>query len=206
MYALLTSFVTLMGAALLLLATDGARAFTSEGARRLDIERSPRPIPNAHLEDSRGLEIPSDSLHGSPLLVGFIYTQCASVCPELTKEFRSIRERLDDIPAAREVQLLSVSFDPDRDTPERLAEYSRHFGADPERWRFVRVRDTDELSHWLATFGIVVIPDGRGGFEHNAALHIVDRSGRLGSVRDLDDIDGAIADLLEQLERAGPAS
>jgi len=200
MYTLLTTFISLLGAGLLLWATDGARAFTSEGARRLDISRSPRPIPLARLQDSSGEHLDSTQLVGRPMVVGFIYTQCASVCPELTKEFRTIQDRLSELPGSDDVRLLSVSFDPDRDTPERLSEYRKHFRADPERWRFVRLADAEELETWLSTFGIVVIPDGRGGFEHNAALHVVDRRGRLRAVLDLEDIEGTLAELEATLE------
>jgi protein SCO1/2 len=83
------------------------------------------------------------------------------------------------------VALLSISFDP-RDTPERLREYASHFGADGRAWRFARFRDTTTIATMLRAFGVVVIPDGKGDFEHNAAIHVVNADGKLSRVLDAD--------------------
>ena len=187
-----TVLLALLGVGLLWIATEGARAFTSEGARRLEIERAPRPVPRASLEDASGEVVESDTLVGGTLVVGFVYTQCGSVCPDLSREFRELQDALERRPDLAPVRLLSVSFDPDRDTPERLAEYGRHFGADPGRWRLARIRDPEQLERWLETFGVVVISDGRGGYAHNAALHLVDPDGEFVAVHDLGDIEGVI--------------
>jgi protein SCO1/2 len=58
--------------------------------------------------------------------------------------------------------------------PARLREYASHFGADRRGWRFARVRDTTAIAPLLRTFGVVVISDGNGDFQHNAAVHVID--------------------------------
>jgi protein SCO1/2 len=187
-----TLAATLAGGALLLLATDGLRVFTAEGARRLDVARRPRPVPIALLEDSAGNEFSSSALRGRATLVGFVYTQCGTLCPRLSERFAELQEQIRARHRSEDVRLLSVSFDPERDTPERLDEYARHLAAEPGLWSFARMRDPRALREWLSVFGIVVIPDSRGGFEHNAALHVVDPGGRLIGVFDLDEIDAAL--------------
>jgi protein SCO1 len=187
-----TLLAALAGAALLLFATDGLRVFTAEGARRSAIARQPRPIPVAMLEDEAGREFSSAELRGRAALIGFVYTQCGSLCPRLTARFAELQERIRSRRLGDAVRLLSVSFDPERDTPPRLEAYARHFGAEPELWGFARLRDPAALHGWLSAFGIVVIPDARGGFEHNAAIHVVDGGGRLVGIFDLNELDAAL--------------
>ena len=193
-----TVAAVLSGAALLLAATDGMRAFTAEGARRLDIARQPRPVPHALLEDAAGHEWSSAELRGRTALVGFVYTECGTLCPRLSSRFAELQQGIRERRLSERVRLLSVSFDPERDTPERLEEYARHFAAEPGLWHFARMRAAPALRSWLSVFGIVVIPDARGGFEHNAAIHVVDPSGRLVAVFDPDDIDAALRAAAEQ--------
>jgi protein SCO1/2 len=81
------------------------------------------------------------------------------------------------------VKLLSISFDA-RDGVDDLRRYASRMNADPRVWRFVRAADAQEMRRLLAEFQVVVVPDGRGDFEHNAALLVVDRHGRLVRVFD----------------------
>jgi protein SCO1/2 len=84
------------------------------------------------------------------------------------------------------VKLVSISFDPVGDSTQRLMEYATHYGADGEAWRLARPRDARELQSLLRAFGVVVIPDGAGGFQHNAAVHLLNADGRLARVLDAD--------------------
>ena len=194
-----TAFASLVvcgaGGALLAHATDGFRALTTEQARRLSVERAPVELPEAQLEDQHGRVFSLAAYRGQPVVVNFVYTQCRSVCPLLTAGF----QRLDRAPSeSGHVPLVSISFDP-RDTPERLREYSVHFGAS-DAWRFARARDTTDLPALLAAFGIIVIPDGRGDFQHNAAVHVLDDRGRLARVLDR---DASVERVLREVQRLG---
>ena len=83
------------------------------------------------------------------------------------------------------MKLLSISFDGVRDSTHDLQAYASRLRADPQLWRFVRVREPQDEARLLAAFQLVVVPDGRGDFEHNAALLVVDRQGRLVRVFDI---------------------
>lgn len=170
------------GGALLWRGTQGFRALTSEQARRLAIARAPRSIPFAPLEDQDEQPFTLDVYRGQPLVVDFVYTQCRFACPTLSLRFREIA-RAEELRGSGRLQLVSISFDP-RDTPALLREYASRYGADGRSWRFARVRDAGRLPALLDAFGIVVIPDGRGDFQHNAALHLIDADGRLARVLD----------------------
>jgi len=82
--------------------------------------------------------------------------------------------------------LLSISFDPAHDDPASMKEYGEAYDADGNVWRIARVTDRMQLQSLLDAFGIIVIPDEFGGFEHNTALHLVGRDGRLMLISDID--------------------
>lgn len=186
--------VCAVGGALLWRGTDGFRALTSEQARRVSIARNPRAVPMVALEDQNGTVFTLEAYAGGPLALDFMYTQCVSVCTMLSEEFQRIdrAERSRAATGSERLNLVSISFDP-RDKPERLREYAAHYGADGRHWRFARVRDARDLAALLRAFDIVVIPDGRGDYQHNAAVHVLDARGRLARVVGISADPGEVA-------------
>ena len=96
------------------------------------------------------------------------------------------------------VRMLSVSFDPLRDPPGRLRDYGENHGARGELWNVARVQESD-LELMKRGFGLRVIADGMGGFQHNTAIHLIDRTGNLSAIFDTDDEDGAFNAVMEKL-------
>ena len=179
--------VSLTGGALFWCGTDGFRAVTSEQARRVAIAASPRLLPAVDLEDQNGRPFTLAEYRGRPVIVDFVYTQCRLACPLLSDAFQRIARAEQakwggDV--GRQLPLLSITFDPE-DTPPRLREYAGHYGADGRSWRFARVKDQRDLARLLHAFDIVVIREPQGGFQHNAAIHVLDVQGRLSRVLDL---------------------
>lgn len=182
----MTLLVTLMGTGVLWWGTDGFSAFTAEGARRADILRAPRTLPAVVLEDQDGRAFRLQDYRGKLLAVDFIYTRCTTMCRSLGVAFKQIRDRVPPQALGRDFALLSISIDADRDDVTSLKAYGRIYEVDSTNWRIARVRSKADLKPLLAAFGIVVIPDGLGGFEHNAALHLLDRDGKLVQISDID--------------------
>jgi len=91
-------------------------------------------LPSFALVDQEGKPFGSAEVHGKVWVADFIFTSCSDACPRLTARMRSLQDRLD--PAER-IGLLSVTVDPERDTPEKLAEYARISGAHGSLWKFV---------------------------------------------------------------------
>ena len=182
-----TVLVVLAGAGVLWWGTDGLSAFTSETARRIEILRSPRTLPETVLEDQDGHAFTLQDYHGRLLAVEFIYTRCTTLCRSMGMAFKQIRERVPQQALGRDFALLSISFDPVRDNAASLKGYGQTYGADGTDWRIARVRNAADLKPLLDAFGIVVIADGLGGFEHNAAIHLIGRDGRLKQISDIDD-------------------
>ena len=92
-------------------------------------------IPEVPLvrDDGRRVDLRSEIEDGRPVVVAFIYTSCSAVCPLTTQTLSALQSRLG---AARDhVHLLSISIDPEQDTPARLREYARRFSAGPA-WNY----------------------------------------------------------------------
>jgi protein SCO1/2 len=157
--------------------TDGFRVVTTEGARRLAVLGDPQPVPAVPLIDQDGRRFSLGDYRGGPVLVEFIYTNCPTLCGVLGDTFA----RLAAAPGPR---LLSISFDPERDDPHALQLYGERYGAAPPRWRIAAPADRTGLHTLLKRFGIVVIPDGQGGYVHNGALYLLDLSGRVSRILD----------------------
>lgn len=190
MQALRTLLASLLilaaGTATLAAATDGFRAFTRESARRLAVARQPRMLPPVVLQTSRGEALSLDALRGRWLLVDFFYTRCPTYCSIQGSEFAQLQDELAEAIAARKAALLSISFDPAHDEPRELAAYLARSRSRGEGWFAARPTDAADLQALKQAFGVTVIADGLGGYEHNAAILVVDPAGRLVAVIDWD--------------------
>lgn len=189
---LLASLVVLMaGAWALGGVTDGFRAFTTETARRIEVRERAPAVPALALQTASGAGIDFDQLRGRWLLVDFIYTHCATYCSAQGGVFTRLQRELAAPIAAGRVALLSISFDPDRDDPAALAGYQRTHRDQGAGWIAARPLDHAARDALMRAFGVVAVPDGQGGFVHNAAISVVDPGGRLVAILDWDDVAGA---------------
>lgn len=171
-----------LGLAVIGAITDGFRVVTTEGAWRLAVAERPRPLPDVTFVDQSGRAFSLSALRGRPMLVEFFYTSCQTICGLLASQFQTLADHLVERPGSREISLLSVSFDPARDTAAELADYAVRVRADGEIWGIAGVTEPDELPALLGGFGVVALPDGAAGFVHNAAIYLVDADGRLAHI------------------------
>ena len=183
--------------------TEGFQVWTAEGARRLTVIDRPMAAPAVNIA---GPDVTRRRLSdwlasdGRVTIVDFIYTRCPSVCSALGSGFQQLQQAIAANPSEG-VRLLSISFDPAHDDAARLRQYASQLRADPRQWRFVTVPDHAELQRLLDAFQVVVIPDGLGGYEHNAALLVVDQRGRLVRIFDYTELDAALAYALALVPR-----
>lgn len=127
-------------------------------------------------------------------LVDFIYTRCPTVCLALGSEFQQAQRAITRNPAYAGVQLVSVSFDVEHDTPAALASYASPLRADPNHWTFAVPDSVAAADALLRSLGVVVIPDGMGGFVHNGSIHLLDGQGRLRGLYAYDGWQQALTD------------
>jgi protein SCO1/2 len=91
-------------------------------------------VPAFALTDQAGRTLSDRDLRGAPWVANFIFTRCPSACPMLTAKFKALQGELRDL---RGVRYVSISVDPEHDTPAVLAAYARRFSADTRRWTFL---------------------------------------------------------------------
>ena len=184
MRGLITTIAVLMaGVTTLWAGTDGFGVITAEGARREAVSNDPRPLPAVLLTDQTGEAFRFADYQGSVVLVEFIYTRCMTICTSLGETFEFVTEKLPPGVLGQSVHLLSISFDP-RDTVEDLIGYGERFDAAPGTWRIARLSNPKDLEALLDTFAVTVIPGIGGDFEHNAAVHVIDQTGKLVEIVD----------------------
>lgn len=184
--AFLSASLAVAGYACAAWLTHDFQVWTAEGARRLEVALQPIATPSVPIDGPGVSAQPLSQLLSdgqSVTLVDFVYTRCQTVCLSLGSVYQQMQATLQaagqsDV-AARRVKLLSVSFDGGHDDPTVLQAYAARLSADPLWWRFVRVSDSNETKRLLADFKVIVVPDGRGDFEHNAALLVVNQRGQL---------------------------
>ncbi len=190
---------------LLATATGGFRHWTFESWRRAQAAQGLLRAPDIRLLDSRGQPLRPWPQHlpdeappapGDVLIVDFVFTRCPTVCLSLGTAFQQMQAQLPDgagTGAGARVRLLSISFDPEHDGPDALLAYAQRYRADPARWTVAVPSGATDTATLLRSLGVVVIPDGWGGYVHNAGLHVIDTRGRLAGVHDLADWPRALA-------------
>ena len=98
--------------------------------------------PDVTLVDMTGTAVALRSVlnHAGPVLLQFIFTTCPTVCPVLSEVFAAAQDTLG--PEANNVRMVSISIDPEHDTPARLQEYAQKFRA-KQQWRFLTGKRQD---------------------------------------------------------------
>ena len=120
---------------------------------------------------------------GQALAITFFYTRCPlpEFCPRLSRNFQAVTQKLESQPdAPANWHLLSVSFDPEFDSPAMLRAYGQSYHYDPARWSFL-TGPADEIHKLAQAVGVTVTADGTL-LNHNFRTLIIDASGRLQTV------------------------
>ena len=150
---------------------------------RVDALNQGDEIPDVALVDETGTTRQMREWRGRALAVTFVYTRCPlpDFCPRMDRQFADAQQLVMDDDALRgRVQLLSISFDPEYDTPAVLATHAKKMGADPAAWNFL-TGDQADVESFAALFGVSVMREGAdpGSVVHNLRTAIVDANGRL---------------------------
>lgn len=161
--------------------------------RQVDVDRS-RGVARARLEplpfigevpafsftDRTGRKVTLADLKGRIWVADFIFTHCGGPCPVMSVRMAELqkilkKERMDD------VVCVSFTVDPDRDTPERLAEYANALGAEVGRWLFLTGEKRELRDLAIKGFMIAVQDPEQGDDQiiHSTRFVLVDRKGRI---------------------------
>jgi protein SCO1/2 len=144
------------------------------------VTRMPNELmPNMALWDQDGRLVMKKDLLGHAIALNFIFTSCrvARMCPASTACMKSLGDRLAKDPAAAGIRLVTITFDPETDTPGQLRAYADGYGIDHARHRFL-TGDSGQIKDLMRHYGIQTLRDD-GTIVHNAALIVITPEGRI---------------------------
>lgn len=129
------------------------------------------------LTDQDGKAIGLDVSRGHPVVIAMFYGTCRSTCPLIVRDVKAVEARLS--PAEqKDLRVLLVSFDADRDTPEALRQLAEKHGTDAARWRLAAAPEPGARS-LAAVLGVQYRHLPGGEFSHNAVVALLDRNGAM---------------------------
>lgn len=140
--------------------------------------------PDAELIDQDGQPLRLADWEGRAVAVTFIYTRCPlpQFCPMLDRRFAEVQRIVSaDTALADSVRLLSVSFDPDTDTPARLRAHASKLGANPHMWRFATA-PREVVDRLAAGFGVNVIREDDRTITHNMQTVVIAPDGTVAAI------------------------
>jgi protein SCO1/2 len=155
---------------------DGAAARPT----KVELLKTGESVPDFAMTTQEGKPLKLSELRGDVVVLTFIYTRCPlpDYCPALDRKFRKLADRLGAVRGrAEHVRLLSVSFDPEHDTPEVLRTHAAAQGAKPPLWTFA-VASHDELRKVIGRLGIVYGPTGNQ-IIHSVSTAVIGSDGKL---------------------------
>jgi len=165
-------------------------AFVWQSSRPKDTPENKEALPEISqladfkLSERNGESIGLETLKGKINVVNFFFTSCSVICVEMTNSMKEIQ---DDFPNAikhGDLQLVSITVDPERDTVEKLREYADRAGADKTRWLFLTGEQSEiyQLAQSSFKLGVAVndpesIAQGQDAVMHSSKLVLVDGKG-----------------------------
>jgi protein SCO1/2 len=141
-------------------------------------------VPDAALIDEQGAARPLSSLRGHRAAITFIYTRCPlpDFCPLMDRHFARIQEAIRTSPDLADVRLVSITLDPEFDTPPVLQKHAQAVGAAPGTWTFL-TGSRGELLALAKRFGVTTEPgESDAVVVHNLRTAVIDAEGRVVSV------------------------
>ena len=125
--------------------------------------------------DQHGTERTLRTLEGRVQVVAMVYTSCAYACPRIMLDMKRIEAALGP-DLEDDVGFVVVSIDPERDTPEKLAEFARGSRLDPERWTLLNGADGD-IRELAVLLGVQYRQTAPGEWVHSNLITVLDRAG-----------------------------
>jgi len=137
-------------------------------------------LPAFNLTNQNGETITQETFRGQPLVLTFIFTRCPvpNFCPLMSQNFAHLQDAIrSGNGAVGTTRLLSISFDPDNDTPQVLRDYASAEQAEPQIWTFA-TGTPSEIGELTKRFAVLVQPEG-GTISHGLATALIDSHGRI---------------------------
>ncbi len=137
-------------------------------------------MPNYAFTNSFGKRVSLSDFAGQAYAFTFVFTRCPfpTFCPRMSSNYSEAFKLLNaETNTVKNWHLLTISFDPEFDTPERLKEYSEYYHPDPKKWDFLTgaMMDIDAITELVG----LVFAYEKGTFNHNLRTVVIDKNGQL---------------------------
>jgi protein SCO1 len=156
-----------------------ALAVAHEAKHEQHEERLPTigAAPDFALTSQDGAEVTLAALRGKVVALTFIYTSCPDICPMLTDKLARVQDELGSDFGSR-IAFVSITTDPERDTPEVLKGYAEAFEANLTGWSFLTGEPAAvlEVAH---RYGVAVAKAADGQVDHTMLTTLIDRQGTI---------------------------
>jgi protein SCO1/2 len=149
-------------------------AHEAGGDRRLPVIG---PAPPFTLTSQDGAPVALADLLGKVVSLTFIYTGCPDICPLLTQKMVDVQNELGPKFGAK-IAFVSISLDPERDTPEVLKDYAQFWGARSEGWTFL-TGSPEAVRDVTRRYGVFFSKKEDGSVEHSQLTSLVDAEGQM---------------------------
>lgn len=134
-------------------------------------------LPDFSFQNQFNQKVGRQELLGKIWIADFIYTGCGNICPLMTQKMNVLEKKMRD----QNLRFISITVDPENDTPERLREYASRFGANPQTWFFL-TGDIQTLQE-VVTKGFKLSmgqeKEGSPDIFHSDRFVLVDKKGRI---------------------------
>ena len=93
-------------------------------------------VPAFSLIDQDGQPFTEEALRGHPTVINFVFTRCDTICPVIAMKTQRLQDKTAD-PRGAGIKIVTITVDPEWDTPEKLTSFGQRYKAESERWRFL---------------------------------------------------------------------
>jgi len=158
--------------ALAVLALPAAHA--ADGDKHLPVIGTAQPFA---LTSQDGVPVALADLRGKVVALAFIYTGCPDICPMLTQKMVDVQDALGPEFGAK-VAFVSITLDPERDTPEVLKDYAQFWGAKSQGWSFL-TGSLEAVRDVTRRYGVFFAKKEDGSVEHSQLTTLIDADGQM---------------------------
>jgi protein SCO1/2 len=163
--------------------TDSNRLNTNERLAYLTISDEKRKAPDFLLTNQDSILISNDDMVGKVYVLEFFFTRCPDICIEMNQNMKLLDEEFGD---SKDFGIISITIDPNNDTPSILKKYSEALDVKSQNWHFLT--GEKDYIYDLANIGFNIFANQNsnfvGGFEHQGYFALIDKDGYIRSRKD----------------------
>jgi protein SCO1/2 len=163
--------------------TDSNRLNTNERLAYLTISDEKRKAPDFLLTNQDSILISNDDMIGKVYVLEFFFTRCPDICIEMNQNMKLLDEEFGN---SNDFGIISITIDPNNDTPSILKKYSEALDVKSQNWHFLT--GEKDYIYDLANIGFNIFANQNsnfiGGFEHQGYFALIDKDGYIRSRKD----------------------